>query len=499
VEIAERPRPSAVDAVWQELSLPNGPPEVRRIGESRSIRILDCGPCEAAAPPLARRPDGVYLITGGLGALGLQAARVLAQRGAIRIVLASRRGLPPREAWTDLIDNPHSDPSRAAAVQTIRDLERQGVAVETMVVDAADSEQMRSAVSSIRRRCGALHGVVHAAGVLRDGLLRNATKRQIEEVFRPKELAARALIEAAAGSDLDFVVLFSSLAGVEGNVGQGIYSAANGALDGLAQEFDRADGARVMSLAWGPWSQIGMAAGVAAERRMAELGWRTISPALGRTLFAHALDHPRPQWTICRRIEEPTAPPSPALLPVASKSAPAAPRNSSGLDVRTVVRRVVADVLRLPVDQLEDHLSFSELGVDSLASSFRSADDRTIGDAADRSIRRLSRGRLGSHGADMLAGCCDRWVFLSISPGGFAGAVLATAPGRPQRHWADAGGPLADRSKNRPTFGRGLRRRAALGRFSRGRRAIRSLVFPHLAGRSMPDGSAPEDLSGSRI
>ncbi|WP_169332695.1 type I polyketide synthase [Nocardia araoensis] len=201
-----------------------------------------------AAPELDR--GGAYLVTGGRGALGLTAARTLAEAGAGTVVLAGRSDATPRD---------EREMARIAAL---------GARVETVVVDVED----RNALSRLLSRFGAelprLAGVVHCAGVLDDALLFEQTPAHIDRVFAGKVAGAWHLHELTADRPLDLFVLFSSVSAVVGTAGQGNYAAANAYLDALAR-LRSAQGLAAVSIAWGPWAGTGMAEGLSDAARRA--------------------------------------------------------------------------------------------------------------------------------------------------------------------------------------------------------------------------------------
>ncbi|WP_344319062.1 SDR family NAD(P)-dependent oxidoreductase, partial [Streptomyces yatensis] len=196
-----------------------------------------------AAVSAAWRGRGTALVTGGTGALGRQVARWLAESGVERIVLTSRRGA---EA-----------PGVAELVAEL------GGLVRVVACDVADREALAAVLGTIPD----LRTVVHAAGVLDDGVLESLTPERIRDVMRTKADGARHLHELTRDTGLDAFVLFSSAAGTVGNAGQGSYAAANAVLDGLAQR-RRAEGLVATSVAWGAWADSGMAAGVARSQGM---------------------------------------------------------------------------------------------------------------------------------------------------------------------------------------------------------------------------------------
>ena len=182
--------------------------------------------------------EGTYVITGGLGALGLATARWLVARGARSLVLLSRR--PPDEPTRVLLD----------ALRTDAD-------VRTEALDVTDAASVRSFFDSVP----SVLGIFHAAGVLDDGLVEAQTSDRIARVLAPK-LAAEAL-DAHAPHGLELFVLYGSVAGSLGNPGQLAYAAANAALTALAAR-RRARGEHALCVDWGPWAEAGMAASLAS-------------------------------------------------------------------------------------------------------------------------------------------------------------------------------------------------------------------------------------------
>jgi polyketide synthase 12/myxalamid-type polyketide synthase MxaB len=190
--------------------------------------------------PTKIRPDGTYLLTGGLGALGLRVARWLVDHGARHIVLVSRRG----ETSATEIELAH--------------LRSTGAQIRAPRADAASREQVDSVLRDIRD-WPPLRGVFHLAGVLDDRVVTRLDGESIESALRPKIAGAWNLHVATKGLPLDHFVVFSSFASLVGPAGQGNYAAGNAFLDALAH-YRRAAGSPALSLNWGPWSGEGMAA-----------------------------------------------------------------------------------------------------------------------------------------------------------------------------------------------------------------------------------------------
>ncbi|HEX3761647.1 MAG TPA: SDR family NAD(P)-dependent oxidoreductase [Kofleriaceae bacterium] len=226
--------------------------------------------------------DATYLITGGLGALGLLVAGWLIERGARNLVLLGRRGPTPEVA------------ARLAELR-----QRARIAVEP--VDVADPSRLAAALDRARGAMPPLRGVVHAAAVLDDGALLDLSRERLTSVLAPKVLGAWNLHALTAGDPIDFFVMFSSAVSVLGSPGQANYIAANTFLDALAHH-RRTLELPAVSINWGPWAEIGLAAET-AQRARAEDEARAhlvkmIAPERGLALLAEILLAAAPQVTI---------------------------------------------------------------------------------------------------------------------------------------------------------------------------------------------------------
>ncbi|WNZ21413.1 SDR family NAD(P)-dependent oxidoreductase [Leptolyngbya sp. NK1-12] len=216
------------------------------------------------------RPAGAYLITGGLGGLGLLLAEWLVQQGARYLVLVSRR--PPTLAQT----------------QTLQTLEQTGAAIRVMQADVADPSQLADVLEALDLP---LYGVFHAAGVLDDGILQHLTWERMAAVMTPKLAGAWNLHTLTQDQPLDWFVLFSSAAALLGSPGQASHVVANGFLDALAH-YRQAMGQPGLSINWGAWSEVGAAAQRQVDQQMQLRGVGAISPQIGlhilKTLLAQS-------------------------------------------------------------------------------------------------------------------------------------------------------------------------------------------------------------------
>jgi phthiocerol/phenolphthiocerol synthesis type-I polyketide synthase E len=223
---------------------------------------------DPAELPVKQR--GAYLITGGLGGIGLALAAWLAKAASARLLLTSRRSLPPRQTWDALLAEPAGDARTVAIIQAIRGIEAAGGEVMTAAADAADLAAMAMAIGKARECWGGLDGVIHAAGVPGDGSIAVLQDDQeIRSVLAPKVDGLRVMVRLLGDSELDFVALMSSISSVIGSPLTCSYAAANAVFDCFVESATRPPAwKQVIAINWAAWREIGMAADVVVPERI---------------------------------------------------------------------------------------------------------------------------------------------------------------------------------------------------------------------------------------
>jgi amino acid adenylation domain-containing protein len=250
------------------------------------------------------RERGVYLVTGGLGGLGLEVAEHLARKAKARLVLVGRSPLPERPGWDAWLASHGDGDPVSRKIRRLRALEALGAEVLPAAADVADPEAMVAVVAAAEERFGAIHGIVHAAGVAGGELMQLKTRESARRVLAPKFEGTRVLDAIFRERPLDFWVLFSSTTAVVAELGQADYAAANAFLDAFAHERTSRRGARTVAIDWDAWREVGMAVATQVPEGLRE--WRQerlrrgLSPRQGVAAFARVLQGPYPQVVVSR-------------------------------------------------------------------------------------------------------------------------------------------------------------------------------------------------------
>lgn len=229
-------REGLIDLLAQELAIEAGERIVALRGMRRWLPTFEEVQIpEPTTPQSGLRERGVYLLTGGLGGIGLALAEYLASSVHARLVLISREELPPRHTWPELLRSHAENERTRQQIRAIMAMEQHGAEVLVMAADVTDEAQMRQVFERTQATFGTLNGVLHLAGIPGAGLIQLKTRESAAQVLAPKVHGTLVLHRLLQSIPLDFLLLFSSITTVTGGPGQVDYSAANAFLDAYAR------------------------------------------------------------------------------------------------------------------------------------------------------------------------------------------------------------------------------------------------------------------------
>ncbi|WP_258348931.1 non-ribosomal peptide synthetase/type I polyketide synthase [Saccharopolyspora gregorii] len=373
---------SAADAadVLRAVAAPDEDEIAVRGNTFRTARLRPAQDLSTPLPPVLR-PDGTYLVTGAFGALGRLLCRTLIKRGARRLVLISRSGVPERVEW----GNQHPDSPVGGRVRFVRELEALGAHPEVVGLDITDETALTTWLAEHRRGAPQpIRGVFHLAGNLRDALVADLDREAYRAVHDPKVVGSLLLHRHLRDEPLEHFVLFASIASLLTTAGQTNYAAGNAFLDALAHH-RRALGLPALSIDWGPW-----ATGMIEEQGLVEhyrtaRGMSSLTPEGGMAVLERILGQRHAQLVVATVVDWPTflswypvAPPLVAELASAADAGDAG-ETAGFLDVfraaDPALRRdllterftaLVAGVLQVPPDSVDGQDGLNALGLDSM-------------------------------------------------------------------------------------------------------------------------------------
>lgn len=329
------------------------------------------------------REQGVYLITGGLGGIGLALAEYLAQAAQAKLVLIGRSPFPSREEWEHWLATHDDEDQTSRKIKRLLGFEEAGAEVLVISADVSSRDEMLEVLARTSERFGHVHGIIHSAGVPGGGLIQLKTPEIAERVMSPKVKGTLVLNELFEGRELDFFLLCSSLNSLLGAVGQVDYTSANAFLDAFADSNTSKRGIFTVSINWEAWQEVGMAVEtvIPLEFRadQEEALKSKIMPQEGVEIFRRVLRSRAPQVIISTRdfqavIEEneqfvtATALEELAQSRAAKPTHPRPPLGTAYVAPRTEIEEQVAEIWQniFGFEQVGVNDNFFELGGHSL-------------------------------------------------------------------------------------------------------------------------------------
>lgn len=335
---------------------------------------------------LLPKPEGTYIVTGGLGDLGREVLEFLVEKKARRIVVISRSGLPARKMW----DSEDLSENTRLAIAKVRKLEQAGAWIHAISLDISASDAHERLLAELDRLClPPVLGVIHAAGIMENSFIRNATAESFANVFGPKVSGSLTLHRAFPPGTVDFFVLFSSTGQLVGTAGQSSYGSANSFLDALAT-YRRAHGDNAVAFQWTAWRGLGLAMCTDSSTLDAELvskgitditidegfrAWEHVSKYdVDHGVVTHIRTYDQGEKVPLTLIEEVAPRRFTSVTNVAEEQPesrrPTASRPTSGPELKewlnVTIRECLAAVMMGDVDEIDPRAPVADLGVDSV-------------------------------------------------------------------------------------------------------------------------------------
>lgn len=228
------------------------------------------------------KEEGVYVITGGMGDIGIEVCEFIAQNKPVQLILLQRTPLPPISEWDDLII---SNSVQANKLVRLQEIMKNGTTIQSYIVDICDYNKMKEVFETIKKTYKQINGVFHCAGVPGEGFFIDKTEEEFKRVIYPKALGAYYLHDLTISQPLDYFVLFSSTAAIIRFPGQSDYSGANAFLDGLAM-WRRQNNKKATSINWPIWKNTGMGKNI---RFKEDFLLKAITPTEGKRILSKVL------------------------------------------------------------------------------------------------------------------------------------------------------------------------------------------------------------------
>ncbi|BAZ50645.1 beta-ketoacyl synthase [Nostoc sp. NIES-4103] len=275
-EFGSQQREKLISNLLTELTLEASDMAIAYRGNHRWVQTfapIRLDRTEKTTPKL--RNGGVYLITGGLGGIGLVLAEYLAKTVQAKLVLLGRSHFPAKSEWEQWLLTHDEQDSVSVKIRQLQAMEALGAEIAIAIADVANLEQMQVVIDQVSDRFGKIHGVIHAAGVIPGGMIQLKTAENISNLLAPKVIGTLVLDTLLQDFELDFFVLCSSLNSFLAGLGLVDHCAANSFLDAFANYKASRSNTLITSINWDGWQEVGQAAKVKVSEQLQQ--WREVS------------------------------------------------------------------------------------------------------------------------------------------------------------------------------------------------------------------------------
>ncbi|WP_442939278.1 SDR family NAD(P)-dependent oxidoreductase [Nostoc sp.] len=253
-----------IDQLLSELQTQSSDSVIAYRGNHRWVQQFEPVSLEPASTKIPKLQEkGVYLITGGLGGIGLVLAEHLAKTVKAKLLLTGRSSFPAKDEWSEWLKAHGEEDSISRKIQKLQKLEQLGAEILVVSADVTDREQMLGAIAQAQEHFGKFNGVIHAAGIPGGGIIQLKTAEMTANVLAPKVKGTLVINSIFQNTQLDFFVLCSSMTAIQGELGQVDYASANAFLDAFAHYKSNREGIFTTSINWSAWQEVGMAAAAA--------------------------------------------------------------------------------------------------------------------------------------------------------------------------------------------------------------------------------------------
>ena len=333
-----------------------------RKGERYEIRYSEVEKLENNNLSQRIKTGGVYVVLGGLGGIAIEIASFLAENQSdISLVLISKNGVPAEAQWDSYIADTKNNDNKRKALSALKNIKKKIRHLQIVKADVTDINEMTGIVNEIRLKHGRINGVIHAAGLISDSFIVNKDIDTFTRVIDTKAKGAVIIDELTAKDDLDFFIMFSSIASIDGNIGQADYAAANSFLDSFSYLRSMKRKGKTLAINWGLWAKVGMGNNPVTIQNAINAKVRFIEPNEGVKAFFDAFSLENGQ-VIIYKGQSPERETQEEIIERSYMDT-----KKAGIEIKNLLKKMIQDAVQngdITEAQWEEN-TFLEMGMDS--------------------------------------------------------------------------------------------------------------------------------------